>query len=219
MRTLVLGCDASGKSTLLNSIQKNYGDHLVESTSTPESRAFKLASLDTPVDEEYIGRRETLYLKLSRDILSRASSSGVSYVSTDATLVTRVSHDVMRRAISLPGRNNIDLVRAWQSDEQELSIGAPDIIAFMHAPFGVIKQRISARQQNGQPEEKFWGFNSPFFLEAYQERWLDMTADLGRLGFRCLTLDSSLVSPEDQLAAYDEVRQRYTASGCLVEAV
>lgn len=206
MRTLVIGCDASGKSTFLNLAKEAYGDQLIESTSTPESRAFKRASVEKAIDQEYIDQREALYLKLSRDVLSKAVAAGMDYTSTDATLVTRVSHDVMRRAINLPGKNNDDIIRAWQDDEQEIGASTPDIIAFTHAPFEVIRNRIIDRQQAGQTEEKFWGFNSPFFLQAYQERWHDVISDIGKLGFRCIKMDSSQMTPEDQLTLYADAR-------------
>lgn len=63
VNTLVVGCDASGKSTMLNAIHDAYGDEIIEVTSTEESRKFKIDHLQTLIDANFINKRENLYLK------------------------------------------------------------------------------------------------------------------------------------------------------------
>ena len=96
MRTLSVGCDASGKSTFVQAVHEMYGDSAVESTSTNRSRTFKQANLSTPIDSSYIDEREQIYLELTSDVMSKIKNSkDVSYIGTDASLVTRLSHDAM----------------------------------------------------------------------------------------------------------------------------
>lgn len=44
MKTLVVGCDASGKSSMLEGIQEQWGDHYVESTRSKEATTFRKAN-------------------------------------------------------------------------------------------------------------------------------------------------------------------------------
>ena len=207
MRTLVVGCDASGKSTLLSDVAKNYNDIVVESTSTDESRKFKRANLDKPITEDFIEQRKKMYLSLTSDLLSDKEIWNKDFIGTDATLVTRLSHDVMRRCIGLEGNSNANIIDDWQKDEDAIDATLPDIIVFTKAPFETIRNRISLRQQSGLTEEKFWGFNSPFFLNSYQERWKTVISDLGAAGFSCLELDTVLSSRNESLNKYDKIRK------------
>ena len=86
MRTLVVGCDASGKSSLVEGISGRYGDIAFEATSTDESRRFKHDNLDTLIDDELVNEREDLYMRLSRTVLGRLamSSTADSYIGTDS---------------------------------------------------------------------------------------------------------------------------------------
>lgn len=204
MRTLVVGCDASGKSTFLEAVSSRFGDSLVESTSTEESRAFKLASMDRPVDVDYINERERLYLKLTREALDGVVHRGhKDFIGTDATLVTRLSHAVMRQCISGPAVDIESIIEDWVRDEEGGPVDSPDIIVLTHAPFELIKNRIESRQQAGQSEEKFWGFNSPFFLKEYQAAWGSTIRSLARVGFSCLEFDTSVTSTDAMMRDYE----------------
>lgn len=207
MRTLVVGCDASGKSTMLEGVVREHDDHLIESTATPVSRKFKLDHLSTLVDVDFIAAREALYLGLTNNTLSDDKLRDRSFVGTDASLVTRLSHDVMRGCIGMKQMANQEIIETWHEDESDLGIELPNIIVFTHAPFGSIRNRIRSRQKAGRHEEKFWGFNSPFFLESYQNRWKEMVHDLAITGFCCVEIDTSVHSPETAMSLYSDVRR------------
>lgn len=207
MRTLVVGCDASGKSTLLDTVHRSYGDVVIESTSTDESRAFKRASLNRLVDMDFIDEREQLYMGLAKASLQFVHSNEIEdFVSTDGALVTRLSHAVMRRCIGGASLAPDAIVADWLNDEAESGVRLPDIIALTHAPFSTIVDRISQRQQSGQKDEKFWGFNSPLFLNHYQEAWKSTLSALARAGFTCLAFDTTLRNPADIINEYDVAR-------------
>lgn len=212
MRTLTVGCDASGKSTFINNVAELYGDLALESTSTEQSRAFKAANLDSLVDERFVNEREQLYLDLTNDVLLNNKSNETNYIGTDASLVTRISHDVMRRCIGAKGLENTQLIETWKLDEEAIGIQSPDVIAFTHAPIEILMKRIKSRQQRGDKTEKFWGFNSPFFLNAYQERWHTVMSDLAKTGLLCITIDTSKTTPEESIVLYDKARNSVSTS-------
>lgn len=73
----------------------------------------------------------------------------------------------------------------------------------MYAPDEVIIQRIKKRQLKGREEEKFWGFNSPFFLARYQEIWHTVVDKLAKEAIAdCITIDTSVYSREDTFDKY-----------------
>lgn len=212
MRTLVVGCDASGKSSLVEGISGRYGDIAFEATSTDESRRFKHDNLDTLIDDELVNEREDLYMRLSRTVLGRLamSSTADSYIGTDSTLVTRLSHNVMRRCIGGKAIEYDKLVEQWVKDEAEFGLAPPNIVAITYAPFDLIRSRIQARYDNGDKDEKFWGFNSPFFLEKYQNAWLEVREYLPQAGISCISFDTSLATIEDSLSVYATVRDGHS---------
>lgn len=217
MRTLVVGCDASGKSTLLESIRSEYGDEVIESTATEESRRFKKASVNRLIDDEYIRERERLYLKLTEDTLKMVSQGDVKdFVGTDASIVTRLSHAAMRQCIGGPTISTESIIRAWINDESTELVAPPDIIVLTHAPLELIKGRISVRQQAGMKEEKFWGFNSPFFLNEYQKAWRETIKALAITGLTCVEFDTSVESPEHMMQVYGRKRAEIEQAGAKV---
>jgi thymidylate kinase len=128
-------------------------------------------------------------------------------VTTDASLVTRLSHNAMRGIIGAKSLNDEEIINEWQNDEKLVNAASPDIIVFTYAPFTVIRNRISERQQAGRFEEKFWGFNSPYFLESYQERWHAMIQKLSDAAFTCLSIDTTKTTPTESIEKYDIIRQ------------
>lgn len=207
MRTLVVGCDASGKSSLIDAISHRFGDVAFESTSTDESRNFKRHNLTSPINSELIDQREEMYMKLSRNVLRRLSSGEKEdYLGTDSTLVTRLSHNVMRRCIGDNAFDYSSIVQQWLADEAEFNLTPPSIVVMTYAPFELILSRIQARLNRGDKDEKFWGFNSPFFLKNYQEAWLETRKYISLVGIRCVSFDTSIVSVDDSLQAYTLIR-------------
>lgn len=201
MRTLVIGCDASGKSTLLAGIHQQYGDIVRESTHSAEALAFKQANANRYIDADFIAEREAFYLQIEQQERD-ATKYTTDIATTNATLVTRVSHDVMRRCIGGEGLGDSEIIARWIEDEQGSDIAKPDIIAYTHASFETIYARIIERQNAGMREERFWGFNSPLFLEAYQERWRTLILPLAQLGFRCVSIDTDKLTRENMLESY-----------------
>lgn len=205
MKTLVVGCDASGKSTILDGIQKEWGDSLGESTSSAEATIFREANYSRTIDAEYIDQREALYLKLSHQALL-VTNSIPNVVTSDSSLVTRVSHSVMRSVITEPFADNGSVVSAWQNDERSIDANPVDIFVLTHADTSVIRDRMIQRQQAGDKFEHFWGFNSQVFLEAYQQRWKSIIHDLARTSYSCILLDTGTTSPEECINRYGALR-------------
>lgn len=205
MKTLVVGCDASGKSTLLAGIHRRYGDAIRESTRSDVGLAFKRANIDRRIDGSFIDEREAFYLDIERQERDIARDYP-DIATTNATLITRLSHDVMRRCIGLAGYDDEDIISRWFDDEEDAGTPRPDIIAFTYAPFATICARIVERQQAGMQDERFWGFNSPFFLERYQERWRRLMPALGECGLCYVTFDTAIETPEQIMTGYATVR-------------
>lgn len=208
MRTLVVGCDASGKSTFLEGVHQAWGDTYGESTSSDEAREFRRANNERVIDAEYIGLRESLYLGLSHQALLAMKHQDGHVVTSDSSLVTRVSHSVMRQIISEPHANNEEIIAKWQADEAKANIDTAGVIVHTHAPFPVIRERIIARQESGDKLEHFWGFNAPFFLEAYQNRWKTVIRDLAERSYICLDVNTYTTSSEDSLEKYANARTK-----------
>lgn len=206
MKTLVVGCDASGKSTFLENVAATYNDVVGESSRSEQAQLFKLNSLSRLVDGEFINEREALYLELSHQALITMAALEQDVVTTDSSLVTRLSHNVMRQVIGEQSLSNTDIIDAWLSDEILASAAQPDIFVLTHAAPSTIRGRILSRQKTGDTSEKFWGFNSPYFLDAYQERWLGLFSDLSTASFNCLVLNTDTETPEDMLSTYDGIR-------------
>jgi hypothetical protein len=206
MKTLVVGCDASGKSTLVRGIHAHHGDVLVESGHSSEALAFKTAHMHDCIGADFIDEREAFYLQLEAREQPRTASITGNFVTTQSTLVTRLAHSVMRTCISEPGAPDDAIIVHWLNDEQQSGTRIPDNIILTRADPSVIRERMTARQQSGMPGEEFWGFNSPFFLERYQLRWENMLASLGEIGITCAALDTSHIQPAELLAHYRQVR-------------
>ncbi len=190
MKTLVVGCDASGKSTLVRRLCSQ-GSTPIESSRSPAALAFKAAHARQPIDAPFIDQREAFYLQLEAEEQPKTLSFTGDIVTTNATLVTRLSHAVMRTCIALPSLNNVDIISRWQNDERSFGTPLPDRIMLTRAEPDLIRERMLARQDTGAVGEDFWGFNSPFFLERYQERWEDILPNLVALGIDCSEIDTS----------------------------
>ena len=206
VKTLVVGCDASGKSSMLEGIQEQWGDHCVESTRSEEASAFRKANHTRVIDADYIAQRESLYLGLSHQGLLQIKSVEGDYVTSDSCLVTRLSHSVMRQVISEPFLSNDQIIDAWQEDEARAGAESPNLFVLTYADFSVIRQRMEERRVYDHLEY-YWGFNAPLFLEAYQGRWREMMSDLSSAAFNCLSLNTSENPKDECVAQYSTIRQ------------
>lgn len=203
MKTLVLGCDASGKSSFLSGVSNKFDIQAIEATSSPEAKAFKLDTLDTPIYERLIEQRENTYLRLSEFAIS-SEARGCDIITTSSTLVTRISHNVMRSVIGLTSLPNKTIINKWIDKEEIFSL--PDALVLVHAPIDVIVSRISNRQKSGNKSEKFWGFNSIMFLSQYQECLKDIAELIpGFLAIPTLTIDTSRVSPNESIDKFSDI--------------
>lgn len=212
MKTLVVGCDASGKSTLLAGIHQRYGDVVRESTRSEEGLAFKRANIDRRIEGSFIDEREAFYLDIERQERDMGRNCP-DIATTNASLITRLSHDVMRRCIGLTGGDDEEIIDRWFDDEEGADTPRPDIIAFTYAPFPTIRARIIERQQAGMRDERFWGFNSPFFLERYQERWRRLMPALAERGLRYAAFDTAAEAPEQIMEQYAALRHEIMEQG------
>lgn len=204
---IVAGVDGSGKSTFLEQLAASQGYIVLEPTSTEEARRFKAETIDTLVDGNFIATREEMYLRLN-DMFSETIQVELELTNRVATtggrIVTQLSHAVMRAIVeNAPKTTNFvdDMVDTWLEHGPRV----PDALIVVHAPTDVILGRIGLRQDNGDSTEKFWGFNSPFFLHHYQESWLKFAeAVQSRNGLPCLTLDTNELTPEGMIESYVE---------------
>jgi thymidylate kinase len=208
MKTLVVGCDASGKSTLINAISRTYGDTFTESTQSKEAREFKLKYHNTPLSTRIIDEREQMYLKLSA--LSHKAElqireSGSNIVTSDCSLVTRLSHGVMREVMFGKKISDDEIIGRWCDDEAVISM-PPDLGVLASPPFRTILDRIRARQSAGDQLESFRGFNSVEFLDAYNRRWKSVFPELVSIIPATMIIDTSVYSPEEAVGQYDEIR-------------
>lgn len=210
MKTLVVGCDASGKTTLLDSIQAVWGDTVMESTRTKEATEFKIANHRRLIDGEYISQREALYLSLSHQALMAMKEHEGDVISSDSSLVTRLSHSAMRQVIHALFQDAEEVIAAWRHDEEEAGASTPDIFVFTHAGIDTIIGRMVERQRTDSLEH-FWGFNSPVFLNTYQARWHETIQHLSRASQVCLALDTGKLSVEECLEQYEQTRNSLDA--------
>lgn len=201
--SLVLGVDGSGKSTFLDGLHRHLGVVILEPTSTPEAKAFKAANTETPVDGALIDEREKIFLELNRQFdgaVQTELDTGRKVATTGNGLVTLVSHGLMRVIVGERSTHEVDdAVKRWlESDSLK-----PGRITLVHAPDEVIRQRIQERQQAGDQTERFWGFNSPYFLSRYQETWHGVLDTMTQNAVaQCITLDSSQLSPTAMIDTY-----------------
>lgn len=206
--SLVLGVDGSGKSTLLNGLNEQFGAIVLEPTSTPEVKAFKATNLDTLIDSSFIDRREKVFLDLNSQFdqsVERELIQGCNVATTGNGLVTLVSHGLMRTIVGAKGVREVEgsTERWMKSDALK-----PKNILLVHAPDDVIRQRIKNRQQAGDHTERFWGFNSPYFLSRYQETWREVVSKLAETTvINCVELDSSQLTPEAMIESYSLLTQ------------
>lgn len=205
MNTLVVGCDGSGKSTLLAGIHQRYGDTIRESTRSEVGLVFKRATIGRLIDDGFIDEREAFYLDIERQ--EREARRDIRDIATtNATLVTRLSHDVMRRCIGVVGVDDDEIISRWLEDENDSGLARPDIVACTYASHATIRARIIERQRAGMRDERFWGFNAPFFLERYQERWQRLMPALAKSGLRYIALDTDAATPTQVMDQYAALR-------------
>ena len=205
--TLTLGVDGSGKSTFLKGLADNLGYSVIEPTSSPEARLFKLANIDNPVDSDFVNKRENIFLRLNRDFDTQIRSiqeTNSLIATTGNGFVTQVSHGVMRSIVDTNHSRSInDIVADW-ADSDMLK---PATVVLIHAPATTIRERILARQEDGDVAERFWGFNSPHFLTLYQDGLMEAVEALGRFtSIRHYNLDSQVLTPREMLEVYKQLQ-------------
>lgn len=205
----MVGCDASGKTTMLHKISESYGDIAIESTKSAEAIEFKRANFNRIIDMTFVDERESLYLSLGQKVMRQTKQMEMdskSTVSSDATLVTRLSHGIMRTLIGNRAYSNEAVITLWREDEEKQGITMPDIILLTSPPFEVIKERIIERQKSGQKYEAFEGFNSLEFLKAYYDGWLSLLPTINQIGASSIIIDTSITTPQESLEIYAQCR-------------
>ena len=199
---LVLGVDASGKSTFLKGLKNTLGFSVLEPTSSPEAKAFKAAHLDESLDLDLINERQRLFndLNVSFDQKIAEERERSKVAATGSSLVTNLSHAVMRRVIREDSPSNLQVINEWE-DSDSLR---PDQVVLMHAPIDVIRRRIVHRQRTGVVGEKLIGFNSLYFLQHYQEA-LEETVTAISSDYSTASFDSSVSFPKSILDSYTKL--------------
>ncbi|MDD3035296.1 MAG: hypothetical protein PHO93_00040 [Candidatus Saccharimonadaceae bacterium] len=125
---------------------------------------------------------------------------GIDVAISGGVLITFVAHSLMRNIINKKSESVDETVTKWVESDDFIK---PDELVFLYAPDEVIIQRIKKRQLKGREEEKFWGFNSPFFLARYQEIWHTVVDKLAKEAIAdCITIDTSVYSREDTFDKY-----------------
>ncbi len=181
---------------------------IIETTSTDEARKFKTDNLSTLIDSDFINKREALYLKLATQALGNADALEHSVVTTSSDLVTLVSHDTMRSLIGSTPHSDTEIIEQWLARNQKLQTKSTDIIVHTFSDFTSIHNRILERQNSGDSNEKFWGFNSPFFLNLYQERWKSITSHLSQYAIDLVSINTSTTSIEQSMVSYSKIRNK-----------
>jgi thymidylate kinase len=205
--TLVMGIDGSGKSTFVNNLSQQLGFGVLEPTSSPAAKAFKAANLETFVDASFIDTREAIFLDLNREFdaeIIKTQEQTPRIATTGNSLVTLVSHAVMRHITDTRHTSMEEIVTSWAASDSL----KPTSIALIHAPISTIRNRITQRQQDGDSQEKFWGFNAPYFLDHYQEALHEVIAVVEAMGSHalapCISLNSQFMSPDEMIVAYSK---------------
>ncbi len=198
---LIMGVDGSGKSTLIDNLSSRLGYTPLAPSSSPESIEFKIDHLEEPVTIEMIDRREMLFDKLNLVFEKLVGDELTEHpVATSGSgLITAISHAAMRRIVSARDYSVADIVDEWQASDEP----KPDKIVFMHAPDEVIRQRIIKRQLKGQHHEKFWGFNSPFYLAQYQNA-LRATVDELSANYSTLSINTSIMTAGEAIELFGQ---------------
>lgn len=210
MKTLVVGCDASGKSTFIEGVHKHHGDVFAESTQTTRAQDFKRKYFGHPIDAEFVDAREAMYLDLSGSSMRRVMElerSGLCTVTSDSSLVTRLSHAVMREVKLGVVVSDEEIISKWVSNDVADPKEIPDIAVLTSPPFSVIVERMRSRQAGGDRMESFVGFNSLDFLEAYHDRWETLFPRLVDSVPLLISVDTSQVSVGESIDVYSQMRQ------------
>lgn len=197
---LVAGIDGSGKSTFLQLLEREAGYLTLEPTSTDAAREFKSRTLDTPIDTPLVDEREELYFGLNSSFdkqIEQHLRQGARVATTGSKLSTILSHNLMRDVACGFVNTTSRTIDEWTAHSPVLK---PDAVVHVHAPIEVISTRITERQNLGDSTEKYWGFNAPFYLKRYQEEWAKLLSNLVvRTDISCISLDSSILTPEGML--------------------
>ncbi len=194
---LVGGVDGVGKTTILNTLRDNYRSLVIsEPTGTPESKQFKNRNLETLITDEFIDEREIFYKTLQGyiDINLRSHlDQGGTVATSGSRLVTLVSHNAMRRILGQEVDQSYSF-KIFSSAEDSLDI---DALVLLCAPIETIANRLHRRLDNGDISEKIWGFNSLYFLEHYQNAWVNTAKYIQETThLPVLTFDTSIDNPE-----------------------
>jgi thymidylate kinase len=206
--TLVTGIDGSGKSTFMDNMATEFGLTVLEPTASAEAKLFKLENIDTPLSDELVDKREAIFTGLNaifdEKIVQLLDSSDI--MTSGSLLVTKLSHAVMRRVVGDKDFNVNKVVDEWVGNATLI----PNKVVFLHAPTQTIRERIVSRQQKGHIEERFWGFNSPFFLTQYQDALLLASSRLTTTtDLDIHVLDTSLHSPKELLLDYIATSEKF----------
>ncbi len=201
--TLVIGVDGSGKSAFLKCMSQLDNIVTLEPTDTTEAKEFKQKSLNEIIDENFINQHNELFLRLNKEFDQKTfekRNMGIDVAISGGVLITFVAHSLMRNIINKKSESVDETVTKWVESDDFIK---PDELVFLYAPDEVIIQRIKKRQLKGREEEKFWGFNSPFFLARYQEIWHTVVDKLAKEAIAdCITIDTSVYSREDTFDKY-----------------
>lgn len=194
---------------MLEAVRGRFGDTVGESSTSEKARDFKRRNFGREIDAEFIDEREALYLELSSVALARMDvlqNLGKDVITSDSSLVTRLSHNVMRE-VRLGKPLDVDkVVSDWRTDESVVGAAPPDMLVLACPPFSVVQERIEARQRAGDKLESFVGFNSLDFLHAYRDGWRRVLPTLLDHIPVALEIDSSVTSVTESVEMYSEAR-------------
>lgn len=190
--TVVLGIDGSGKSNLLRDFEQKLGYSVLEPSADSAARQFKTDHLQTPLHDALIDERELLYAGLNKVFdkqIGRRLQRG-NVATSGSTLVTAMSHAVMRSVIGGPDYDTDAIVEQWSTTPGP----KPDNIVLVHAPMEVIQARIAKRQQQGDQTEVFWSYNAPFYLNQMQQGLGALANSLETIvGYDVERIDTSII--------------------------
>ena len=192
---LVLGIDASGKTTFLHNLPSSLGFTIFEPAESKTAQKFREDTFRLDITPELIEKRRNMFLELNieyeKNILSDINF-GKRVATSGGSLVTNISHDVMFNYVNGTPQDVDVAVKNWLNDK---TLAKPGTVIFLHADESIIKERNDIRAAQDILETQI-GFYSPESLSLYQKAWSDVVKILRRRAdMRVVNYDSGALSP------------------------
>jgi thymidylate kinase len=194
---LVLGIDASGKTSFLNALPKRPGLKVLEPAQTETAQEFRRKTFKLNITPELIESRRKMFLSLNvadEGLVKSLLKDGFKVATSGGELVTNISHEIMLSYTLNQDQNIESTTKEWLANSEIIK---PDLIVFLYADDAVIKKRNDDRANLDLYEAPI-GFNNPEFLSLYQKSWFKVLEIVAReAGIRILSYDTGKLRPSE----------------------